>query len=368
MKRRRFGAPQLTLRAESMIFSFRGARLVPIVIAAWLTSGAPVRAQTGAKVADLIRAGVTGASGNVDEPYLDASVRPDILFPAYASGRNLAESFYAALPYLSWQTVVLGDPLATAFARTPLGADEADPPLDATTEVSTFFTRRHLAMMHPALSRDAGAAFIRYQSRTLRNDPAGAREALEAAVAAEPRFIPARLELAAIDDRAGDRDREIAQYRAILTYSPNDPLALNNLAYALAVYRGKPEEALPFAQRATTNARRDPELLGGTEILGSYFALGRYHREPLVPYCLDTLAWVQHLLGRDTEAALTIQQARSAEGVQTADMMWHAAVIYASINDQARASVELEAALKIDPDLATRADVKTLRHQLATGR
>jgi tetratricopeptide (TPR) repeat protein len=169
-------------------------------------------------------------------------------------------------------------------------------------------------------------------------------------------------------DRAGDRDREIAQYRAILTYSPNDPLALNNLAYALAVYRGNPEEALPFAERASTNARRAPELLGGTEILGNYFALGRYHREPLVPYCLDTLAWVQHLLGRHAEAAITIHQARNAQGVQTAEMMWHAAVIYASINDQARASAELEAALKIDPDLANRGDVKQLRHQLAAGR
>jgi uncharacterized protein (TIGR03790 family) len=331
-------------------------------------SSEPFTGTTDSLVADLIRAGVTGASGNVDEPYLDASVRPDILFPAYASGRNLAESFYAALPYLSWQTVVLGDPLATAFPRTALGTDETDPPIDTATEVSTFFTRRQLAMMHPALSREAGAAFIRYQSRTRRGDAAGAREALEAAVAAEPRFIPARLELAAMDDRAGDRDREIAQYRAILTYSPNDPLALNNLAYALAVYRGNPEEALPFAERASTNARRDPELLGGTEILGNYFALGRYHQEPLVPYCLDTLAWVQHLLGRDAEAAMTIQQARNAEGVQTADMMWHAAVIYASINDHARAGAELEAALKIAPDLATREDVKKLRHQLAAGR
>jgi uncharacterized protein (TIGR03790 family) len=32
--------------------------------------------------ADLIREGVTGASGHVDEPYLDATIRPDILFPA----------------------------------------------------------------------------------------------------------------------------------------------------------------------------------------------------------------------------------------------------------------------------------------------
>ncbi len=39
---------------------------------------------------DLIREGVTGVAAYVDEPYLDASIRPDILFPAYVSGFNLA--------------------------------------------------------------------------------------------------------------------------------------------------------------------------------------------------------------------------------------------------------------------------------------
>jgi len=62
-------------------------------------------------IADLIREGVTGTAGYVYEPYLEACVRPDILFPAYVSGYNLAESFYMATKYLSWQTVIVGDPL-----------------------------------------------------------------------------------------------------------------------------------------------------------------------------------------------------------------------------------------------------------------
>ncbi|MCC6366293.1 MAG: TIGR03790 family protein [Bryobacterales bacterium] len=61
--------------------------------------------------ADYIRDGATAASGNVFEPFLANSVRPDYLFPAYLQGRNLAESFYVAIPSLSWMTVVLGDPL-----------------------------------------------------------------------------------------------------------------------------------------------------------------------------------------------------------------------------------------------------------------
>jgi uncharacterized protein (TIGR03790 family) len=62
-------------------------------------------------IADLIHQGVTGVSGNVYEPYLGACVRPDYLFPAYYQGRNLAESYYIAMPGLSWQGVVVGDPL-----------------------------------------------------------------------------------------------------------------------------------------------------------------------------------------------------------------------------------------------------------------
>jgi uncharacterized protein (TIGR03790 family) len=61
--------------------------------------------------ADYIHEGVTGCSGHVFEPYLAGCARPDYLIPAYASGRNLAESYYIAIPALSWQNIVIGDPL-----------------------------------------------------------------------------------------------------------------------------------------------------------------------------------------------------------------------------------------------------------------
>jgi len=63
--------------------------------------------------ADLIHEGATGASGNVYEPFLAGCARPDYLLPAYYEGHNLAESFYVALPFLSWQSIVLGDPLCS---------------------------------------------------------------------------------------------------------------------------------------------------------------------------------------------------------------------------------------------------------------
>ena len=63
--------------------------------------------------ADLIHEGATGASGNVYEPYLVGCPRPDYVLPAYFEGRNLAESFYLGIAFLSWQNVVLGDPLCS---------------------------------------------------------------------------------------------------------------------------------------------------------------------------------------------------------------------------------------------------------------
>ncbi len=63
--------------------------------------------------ADLIHEGATGASGNTYEPFVTGCVRPDYLLPAYIEGRNLAESYYVAMPFLSWQGVILGDPLCS---------------------------------------------------------------------------------------------------------------------------------------------------------------------------------------------------------------------------------------------------------------
>lgn len=63
--------------------------------------------------ADYIHEGVTGASGHVYEPFLMFCPRPEFVLPAYYKGRNLAESFYLGIPALSWQNIVVGDPLCT---------------------------------------------------------------------------------------------------------------------------------------------------------------------------------------------------------------------------------------------------------------
>ena len=63
--------------------------------------------------ADFLAEGATAATGHVDEPYLAFTPHPEYLLPAYYSGRNLAESYYLSIRALSWQNIVIGDPLCS---------------------------------------------------------------------------------------------------------------------------------------------------------------------------------------------------------------------------------------------------------------
>jgi uncharacterized protein (TIGR03790 family) len=63
--------------------------------------------------ADYLLEGATAATGHVDEPFLVMTPHPEYLLPAYYSGRNLAESYYLSIRALSWQNIVIGDPLCS---------------------------------------------------------------------------------------------------------------------------------------------------------------------------------------------------------------------------------------------------------------
>lgn len=63
----------------------------------------------------LVLHGVTATVGNVFEPYLDLTHRPNLLLRALAQGKNFGDAVYYALPALSWQAVAIGDPLYRPF-------------------------------------------------------------------------------------------------------------------------------------------------------------------------------------------------------------------------------------------------------------
>ncbi|MEO8097335.1 MAG: TIGR03790 family protein [Acidobacteriota bacterium] len=66
--------------------------------------------------ADYVEEGASAATGHVTEPFLATTPHPEYLLPAYFKGRNLAESFYLSIPALSWQNIVIGDPLMSLGA------------------------------------------------------------------------------------------------------------------------------------------------------------------------------------------------------------------------------------------------------------
>src|SRR5262249_50740370 len=67
----------------------------------------------------VIARGATATMGNVFEPFLQMTHRPDLFLARLAQGATLADAAYYALPVLSWESVLVGDPLYRPF-RVPL--------------------------------------------------------------------------------------------------------------------------------------------------------------------------------------------------------------------------------------------------------
>ncbi|MHB9025717.1 MAG: TIGR03790 family protein [Armatimonadota bacterium] len=70
----------------------------------------------------FVQAGASGIHavvGNAGINSFPGATAQPILFDRYTGGLSLGESFYAALPYLNWQNVILGDPLCAPYARRP---------------------------------------------------------------------------------------------------------------------------------------------------------------------------------------------------------------------------------------------------------
>jgi tetratricopeptide (TPR) repeat protein len=112
-------------------------------------------------------------------------------------------------------------------------------------------------------------------------------------------------------------------------------IALNNAAFALAVHLNKPSDALPLAQRAAA-------------------------LEPRSANVVDTLAWVEHLLGDNENAARHVDNAIRLDP-RHAELRLHAAVIHAALGHRQQSDEHLNEALKLEPALQSPPEVERLR-------
>jgi uncharacterized protein (TIGR03790 family) len=301
--------------------------------------GQPFGGSTQSLIGVLVRNGITGIAGHVAEPFLTGTARPDILFPAYLRGFNLAEAFYLAIPSLGWQTIVIGDPLCAPFRQEGVPAEDLDPSPDSVTELPRFLSDRRVASMTKAgVQSEAARLFIRADVLTGRKNAAGARKALEEAVRIDTRFPQAEMALAMLLEEAGSMAPAIERYRKVVELAPNNVIALNNLAFNLAVHGKNPKEALPLARRAFSLAPNAPDVA-------------------------DTLGWVHHLLGDNAVAESILVRALTV-APNHVELLIHAGTVLDATGKKAEAKAALEHALKVNPAIRSRDDVRPLIERL----
>jgi Tfp pilus assembly protein PilF len=187
------------------------------------------------------------------------------------------------------------------------------------------------------MNAQAVKTWLRGERQLSRGDQPAGEKSLEDAVRLEPRLVLVAIRLGGLYELRDEHAKAIDLYRKTLAFAPNNPVLLNNLAFGLAEYQHDPNDALPLAERA--------------------YGLSK------MPTIADTLAWVHHLLGQDQLALPLIQEAQ-ATMKEAGDVQMHAAFIHAALGDKAKAVAELDAAVKLDPKLADRPDVKALREKL----
>jgi tetratricopeptide (TPR) repeat protein len=151
--------------------------------------------------------------------------------------------------------------------------------------------------------------------------PDEARETLENGLKAIPKSEEMHLLLATTLSEAGEVDRAIQEYDALLRLNPRALVAANNLASLLTDQKGDQkslERALVIAKDFETDAPN--------------------------PYFLDTLGWVHHKLGNSGQALHFIQQA-AAKAPDHPVVNYHLGLAYFKAGQTAEARTHLEKAV-----------------------
>ena len=212
---------------------------------------------------------------------------------------------------------------------------------------------RAIAAEHP---QSAPLASLLGQWYLGTKDLTGARKAFEAATVADPAFTPAILALAQIDYREkypeaalqrlrllvarspndtsalllwatiaadiGDQTEAINRYRAVLAIDDSNLMALNNLAYTLAI--SDPDEALKYAQMAS-------------------------QLSPDSAYVQDTLGWIYYRKAIYGMATTYLETAVARE--PTPRRQFHLAMSYLKLGKRDLGRKTLLLALQQDPSL-----------------
>lgn len=104
----------------------------------------------------FVARGVTATVGNVYEPYLEATHNPVLLLDTLLDGKTLAEAALRSVRFLSWQPIVLGDPLYRPFK---VGLEEQLSSVDLSSPFSQYAVIRE---MNRIIKEEGGLAAAEY--------------------------------------------------------------------------------------------------------------------------------------------------------------------------------------------------------------
>ena len=155
--------------------------------------------------------------------------------------------------------------------------------------------------------------------------------------------VEAHILMALVESKAGNYAPAMNEYRKVLALNPHNRIALNNLAYLLADFANRPDEALGYAQKAVEAAPTSADATG-------------------------TLGWVFYRKGLYPMAEQYLRQAVSDDGgsavPNAAIRKYHLAMAYFREGNHDSAVTSLKSALRMNPTLP---EAETARRMIESG-
>ncbi len=208
-------------------FALPGFRFPPGAIALHIHSysASTLHSPSTGWAGPLVGRGVTATVGNVFEPYLELTHRPQHFVRALLRGQTLVEAAYYALPELSWHAILIGDPLYRPFA------------------VSLDSQLKDLSKLPPRL---AGYATLRRFSELVSADHRDEALILARTAQREAPCLALGVALAGLLKENGDNDSAASAlgFIALLKSFPTDEWALAREAALLLESVGRPARAV----------------------------------------------------------------------------------------------------------------------------
>jgi hypothetical protein len=224
-------------------FAEPGFRFRPGAVALHIHSfsAATLRSPTRGWTGPLVARGVTATFGNVGEPYLEFTHRPDLVLKAMMRGDPMGVAALRAIAGLSWKGVLVGDPLYRPFAvsaEKQWEKREALPP-----ETATYACIRRMRLLAAA---GQGAEALSAGMAGMRKNPS----------------LPLALTLAAMQLSTGDETaarRTLGVFALLKSWRADDLALVREAARALQA-TGAAADGVKLLERILADAEISKEL------------------------------------------------------------------------------------------------------------